>query len=257
MADFSIISETPGLGASPDQLAQLYNRYHFIAQRAAGKDVLEVACGAGFGLGYLARVARSVRGGDYDDTMVRIAREHYGDRIAVDKMDAQILPFPENSFDIVAILEALYYVPDAERFFAEAARVLRPGGELIVITANREWKLFNPSPFSSHYHTASEFFSTLPAHGFSVEVFKTWHDDRAGFKASLFAFIRRIAVSWNLIPKNKWGKEKIKKLLYGTLTPLPAEVSDDMAPLHPLYPVTPGEVVSDYTILYVVATKRP
>jgi 2-polyprenyl-3-methyl-5-hydroxy-6-metoxy-1,4-benzoquinol methylase len=63
--DYCTVTELPGSNATKEQLARLYHRYHFAAGFCEGKDVLEVACGAGQGLGYLARKAKSVVGGDY------------------------------------------------------------------------------------------------------------------------------------------------------------------------------------------------
>ena len=52
--DYSIITEIPGIDASQEQLSMLLTRYHVAAERAEGMDLLEVACGAGIGLEYLA-----------------------------------------------------------------------------------------------------------------------------------------------------------------------------------------------------------
>jgi len=58
--DYTTVTEMPGLKASREQLAMLYTRYAFAAKFCDGKDVLEVGCGAGQGLGYLATKARKV-----------------------------------------------------------------------------------------------------------------------------------------------------------------------------------------------------
>jgi cyclopropane fatty-acyl-phospholipid synthase-like methyltransferase len=48
------VTEIPGNKASAEQIERLYHRYHFASAFCQGKEVLEVACGAGMGLGYLA-----------------------------------------------------------------------------------------------------------------------------------------------------------------------------------------------------------
>ena len=48
--------------------------------------------------------------------------------------DAQANPFPNRSFDVVMARHMLYHVPDIQRAVAEAARVLRPGGQFLAIT---------------------------------------------------------------------------------------------------------------------------
>jgi hypothetical protein len=61
---------------------------------AAGKDVLEVACGAGVGLGLLSRVVRRDVGGDIDERNCSIARTTYPNRpgIEVRQFDAETIP---------------------------------------------------------------------------------------------------------------------------------------------------------------------
>ena len=64
MSNYYEITETPGLKATQEQIARIYHRYHFARQFAKGKDVLEVACRSGIGLGYIAKVANKLVGGD-------------------------------------------------------------------------------------------------------------------------------------------------------------------------------------------------
>jgi ubiquinone/menaquinone biosynthesis C-methylase UbiE len=47
--------------------------------------------------------------------------------------DIQHLPFARNSFDVVTIHQVLHYLDDPEQAIAEAARVLRPGGRLLIV----------------------------------------------------------------------------------------------------------------------------
>src|SRR3990172_1348395 len=128
--DYSSITESPNLKATQEQLARLYQRYHFARQFAKDKDVLEVACGSGIGLCYLAKVAKSVVGGDVDEKNVALAREYYvsddgcqlsanKENIKIQVMDAHDLNFPDKSFDLVLLYEAIYYLKDTEKFISE------------------------------------------------------------------------------------------------------------------------------------------
>src|SRR5438128_953104 len=139
MADFSGVTETPGVGASREQLAMLLARYTLAAERAVNKDVLEVACGSGMGLGYLATRARRVVGGDYTFPLLRAAQRHYSGRIPLVRHDAAVLPFAAASFDVVILYEAVYYLSRPEEFVKEAQRVLRPYGTVIICSVNCEW----------------------------------------------------------------------------------------------------------------------
>ncbi len=149
-ADFASVTEQPWQGATRMQMSMLRTRYGWAAEYAGGKDVLEVACGAGLGLGWLAKRARCVEAGDIDEENCRIARETYrGEaKIRVERMDASDLPFEDGSFDVALLFEALYYLPDVPRFLTEAGRVLRRGGRLLIATVNSEWRGFHLSPFT-------------------------------------------------------------------------------------------------------------
>src|SRR5206468_7217596 len=79
--DYSTVTEVTGETVRRDAVEKMEARYAFAAARAAGKDVLEVACGSGQGLGLLASTARRVVGGDYTFALVRDAARHYAGRV--------------------------------------------------------------------------------------------------------------------------------------------------------------------------------
>lgn len=93
--------------------------------------VLQVACGDGDGALFLAREfpAARVRGIDADADLVRAATARVGldpeGRVAFKVGGPRRIPFPDDHFDLVAVL-------DARPKTAELARVLRPGGHLIL-----------------------------------------------------------------------------------------------------------------------------
>src|SRR4030042_1503265 len=119
---FVNVTEVPGLKASEEQLSRIYNRYRFASEYCNQKDVLEVACGAGLGLGYLSKFAKRVVGGDIDENNLRFAKEHYQSKenIEIKFLDAHNLPFEDKSFDVVILYEAIYYLEHPERFVEEA-----------------------------------------------------------------------------------------------------------------------------------------
>jgi SAM-dependent methyltransferase len=227
----------------------LVTRYALAAERAAGRDVLEVACGSGIGLGRLARDARRVVGGDVTAGLLRTARAHYGPRLPLARLDAQALPFRGGSFDVVVLYEAIYYLPDATRFVAEAHRVLRPGGELLVCTVNRAWSDFNPSPFSTRYHDAGELRALLAAAGFRVELLGGFPVGAARGTGGVVSLVKRSAVALGLMPRTMRGKQLLKRLFLGKLAPLPAEVRDDHAARAPLVPL-PDDDAARFRVLY-------
>lgn len=233
--DYSAVTEVTGEAVRRDAHEKMGARYAFAAARAAGRDVLEVACGSAQGLGLIARTARRTVGGDYTFALVRDAARHYGRRVGFVCLDGQRLPFPDRSFDLVLCYEALYYFPDAQLFLAEAARVLRSGGELVIVNVNPRWGGFNPSPHSTRYHDSEELRALLSGAGFSADVRGAFVEEEAGVASRLIGIVRRIAVTFHLVPKTMTGKRLLKRLFYGRLVPLPPELADGTLPtLHAL-----------------------
>jgi SAM-dependent methyltransferase len=249
---YTTVTELPGSGATSEQLAMLYARYALAAGFSRGKDVAEVACGPGIGLGYLARYAHRVVGGDLDETLLHSACAHYGDRVPLLRLDAQALPFADRSFDVVILFEALYYLRDPERFLDETRRVLRPGGTLLISTVNREWPGFNPSPLSHRYLSAPELRALLATRRFTTELYGGFVAQAAAPRDRLVSAARRIAVGLHLIPPTMKGKERLKRLIFGRLSPLPHELDDGMAPPSPLVPLGTDAPTSTFKVLYAV-----
>lgn len=101
-----------------------------------GGSVLEVGVGTGLALPlYGKRMA--VTGIDFSHEMLakaraRVEEEGLGQVRELRQMDARSLDFPDQSFDTVAAMHILSVVPEPERVMAEIARVLKPGGEVVI-----------------------------------------------------------------------------------------------------------------------------
>lgn len=102
---------------------------------AQPRRILEVGCGWGELAEWVGReTGAEVVAIDLSPGMVELARER-----GVDAQvgDVQALPFADDEFDIAIAAWMLYHVPDLDRALAELARVLRPGGRLVVATNSR------------------------------------------------------------------------------------------------------------------------
>jgi ubiquinone/menaquinone biosynthesis C-methylase UbiE len=111
-------------------------RYRFAKDYVRGKRVLDVACGEGYGAAAMARAgASSVVGVDISAEVCEHARRKYG--LDARPGDAQAIPLPDRSVDVVVSFETIEHVEKPEAFLRECARVLVPEGLLIVSTPNR------------------------------------------------------------------------------------------------------------------------
>jgi SAM-dependent methyltransferase len=252
-ADYTTITELSGTPITRDQIRRQYNRYRFASAYCAGKDVLEMGCGAGQGLGYLAKTARKVVGGDIDPANLEVARHTYGSRIELRQLDAHKLDCPDQSFDVIILYEAIYYLEFPEKFAAEVRRVLRPGGVLLICTANKSLPDFVASPYSHRYFTPPELAELLRPLGFEVEFFGEDPVNLNSPKQRLVRFLKRVASKLNLVPKTMRGKQFLKRIFFGKLQPMPAEVCDGMAPVQPPAPISGDKPDTQHRVLHCVA----
>jgi len=95
---------------------------------------LDVGCGTGFNVQRLRERGFDVVGLEPAEGMRARAQANNPGAEIVDG-DAEALPFPDASFDLVLSIEVVRYLADPARAFAEMARVLRPGGRAIVTAA--------------------------------------------------------------------------------------------------------------------------
>ena len=255
MPAYFTITERPGEAASAIQIEMLEARYRWATEQAGGKDVLEVACGAGIGLPVLAEVARSVRAGDPDAANLLFARTLCAGNpnIAVHALHAEKLPFASESFDLVLLFEAIYYLADVRRFLRETYRVLREGGTLLIVSVNPEWAGFNPSPLNTRYWSAAELLSVLMEESFAAGVQGAFPED-GGWAASLVGMLRRAAVALKLIPRTMRGKALLKRLFYGPTKAVPRLLVNSASSLR-LGQLCDCKGDRHYRVLYATARK--
>lgn len=253
--DFSMITESPGARVTRDQVLRVYQRYHFAAQFCHNKDVLEVACGGGSGLGLLANVARSVVAIDVEEKNLAHAQSTYGGdtRVRIERGDAEALAIPTQSVDVVILYEAIYYLPHVERFFAECRRVLRPGGMLIIGSANCEWRDFNPSHYSVRYYSSRELYAAMERYGFVTTLYKGFPiADAQGPVEHVVSLLKRTAVRCHLIPKSMKYKKILKRFFMGRLELLPRRLIDGVVEYIAPEPVNPATDNWQFKVIYAV-----
>lgn len=252
--NFTTVTELSGDAVSAEQVDRMAHRYYWAAEYCRNKDVLEVACGTGQGLGYLASVARSVRAGDITASLVSQAQKYYGDRVCITEMDAHQLPFESNSFDVIILFEAIYYLASAEQFVDECQRVLRFGGTVLIATANKDLYDFNPSPFSHCYYGVVELAQLFRTRNFTPEVFGYMSIGALSFRQRVLRPIKKLVVGLSLMPKTMAGKKLLKHLVFGKLVSMPSEITEHTASYVPPLQISFEQPNKSFKAIYCAAT---
>ena len=140
-ADLEFTGERYVPGTAGEIAHEHWHRYAFARRFVEGRRVLDAACGEGYGTALLADGAAHVAGVDIDAVTLSHARTAYADRTNVTFVEgsAAALPLADASIDVVVSFETIEHleVADQSRMLAEFARVLVPGGALIVSSPNR------------------------------------------------------------------------------------------------------------------------
>ncbi|HEX7341269.1 MAG TPA: glycosyltransferase [Rhodanobacteraceae bacterium] len=115
------------------------HRYAWCMPLVEGKQVLDIACGEGYGAAMLAGSAKSVIGVDIDPTAVAHAKREYVDVENLDfrRGDAALIPIESDGVDVVVSFETIEHHDKHQEMLSEIRRVLRPDGLLVISSPNR------------------------------------------------------------------------------------------------------------------------
>jgi SAM-dependent methyltransferase len=255
MNDYLDVTELAGDDVSLEQVQRCSNRYYWAGNYCNNKDVVEVACGTGPGLGYLLEKAKTLVASDISEPILQIARNHYKDRLNLEEFDACNMPFERESKDVIIIFEAIYYLPDFKKFINECSRVLRPGGLILIATANKDLIDFNPSPYTYRYYGVSELNNIFLENGFHADFFGYLDVKKVSIKQKILRPIKKIVVKLNLMPKTMQGKKILKALVFGSLVKFPFEIDEDEIDRSDPEPLIASEVNTKHKVIYCVAAK--
>ena len=148
----SVDMSREGVAKSYDRLAPIYD-YVFgpvfrkgraesirVAEKAAGKGgrILEIGVGTGISLPFYSKDTYLV-GADISEDMLQVARKRV-EKLGLTNVesievgDAENLRFEDNSFDVVMAQYVVSAVPNPHKALDEFARVVKPGGEIVIAT---------------------------------------------------------------------------------------------------------------------------
>jgi len=166
--------------------------------------LLDVGCGSGLWLILMRELGWEVEGVDFDQISVNLAREH-GLKVHQGALAEQ--NFGSDSFNAITLNHVIEHVPDPAQTLTECARILKPGGQLIVATPNasalahrvlgRNWRglepprhlhLFSPASMQSLLNKAGFRNASVQAHNSLFiwqESFKLWNQSQHSLLARL------------------------------------------------------------------------
>jgi SAM-dependent methyltransferase len=152
--------------------------YEWIAERAAGRRVVDLACGEGYGSAVLARTARSVVGVDANPEAFEHARLKYtGERV---RFERDMIETWEGDVDCVVFLQTIEHVQDPDAVLARLAGLVGPAGVVFVSTPNLltlapEGAEKSGNPWHVKEYRAGEFRELCARHFSDVELLGLYH----------------------------------------------------------------------------------
>jgi SAM-dependent methyltransferase len=169
-------------GAAGEIWYEHWHRYLFAAPLCAGRDVLDIACGEGYGSALLARSAARVTGADIAADAIAHARARYASQTNLEfrEADCAALPFADASFDVVVSFETIEHIAAQEAFLDEVRRVLRNDG-LFVLSSPNKVEYADKRGVVNAFHVRELYrdeLSTLLAPRFAHAA---WYGQRPGF----------------------------------------------------------------------------
>ncbi|MDX1980818.1 MAG: methyltransferase domain-containing protein [Bryobacteraceae bacterium] len=166
MAEFTGERVIPGQ-VDADLWNEHYARYLFASRLARGRRVVDLGSGSGYGTAALAESAAHVTGVEISDEAVRYAAERYASpKVEFVNASATETGLEKGSYDLVVAFEVIEHLSNWADLLREAKRLLKPSGQLIISTPNRDYyaesrRLAGPNPYHEHEFDFAEFDQAL------------------------------------------------------------------------------------------------
>ena len=128
-------------------------RYEFAGNYVKGKDVLDIACGIGYGSYILSQSAQNVVGIDKDGKTIEYARRKYKkENLNFISLDAEkICSYINETFDVIISYETIEHVDNPGKFIASLYKLLRKSGTFILSVPNGLIDEYSSSLHHKHF----------------------------------------------------------------------------------------------------------
>ncbi len=160
--------------------------YEWIAERAWGRRVVDLACGEGYGSQVLARTARSVIGVDANPEAFDHARAKYTSRTT--RFERGLIDTWEGDVDCVVFLQTIEHVQDPDATLAHVRKLIGPGGIAFISTPNvltlaPKGAERSGNPWHVHEYRGDEFRELCERHFGQVDLFGLFHARKLAWHA--------------------------------------------------------------------------
>lgn len=214
---------------TPLMIARHSCAYQFAGDFVAGKEVLDIGCGEGYGSAFLAGSAKRVMGIDYNPDVIDYARNKYRkDNLEFMVLDVANLGSLGRKFDIICSFQNIEHIRDTDNLLKNVANLLNEGGSFICSTCNRnDASPGSVAPFNKFHvkeYLIDEFKGMLQRHFGHVEISGL----RRGTALIFFRRLKKIGI-FRFLPDRldpvkrfyaradcryfKWGKENLDNCL--------------------------------------------
>lgn len=166
MAKFTGERVIPGQ-VDADLWNEHFARYLFASRLARGKRVADLGSGSGYGSAALAEQALHVTGIEVSAEAVEYAQTNYGSpKVQFVCASATETGLDKCAYDLVVAFEVIEHLTNWGELLREAKRLLKPGGQFVVSTPNRDYyaesrRLAGPNPYHEHEFDFAEFDTAL------------------------------------------------------------------------------------------------
>ena len=203
-------------------------RYVFASRYVKGADVLDIACGSGYGSSYLiGKGAKTVTGADFNEEAIEIARKNFSQAgLTFQAADALTLPFADSAFDVVTSMGMIDHLENPDIFLIGAGRVLRNRGYFICAIRNREAITPFPmkktvSPFHKIEYSPLELSRLLSQYFSNVKVYGHNYTNKQQnqFRSMMLYFHQKLGIPYRHYDRatkylTRIGNDKLKLFEY-------------------------------------------
>lgn len=174
------------------------HRYLLACELADGRQVLDIACGDGYGSHMLSRRAQSVIGVDIDAAAIDRARQKYtAENLFFRQGNATDIPLEDNAVDLVISFETIEHLHDHDAMMKEIRRVLRPDGVLFISSPDK-YEYSDVPAYSNQFHVRELYFKEFDALLGRYFAKHTCFGQRLVFGSVIAPEMKNLFCSWQL-----------------------------------------------------------